>query len=97
MGFRFMQRTGCNDEAWVAGPVDRLSALIKWQSRLDFRVVDVYLQRVLMQLGSGYPRRVNPRWVVRILEAQLADGEIFSRSFHWTVGAQSGFTTKESA
>lgn len=74
MGFRFMQRTGCEDPQFVADSINILSAYIKQQSTYDFRVVDVYLQRVLMQLDSGHENEINPRWVKRILQQQNADG-----------------------
>lgn len=74
MGFRFMQRTGCEDPAVVADSIETLSNYIQQQSTYDFRVVDVYLQRVLMQLDSGNTDKINPRWVKRILHAQNADG-----------------------
>ena len=74
MGFRFMQRTGCEDPQSVADSINTLSGYIKQQSTYDFRVVDVYLQRVLMQLDSGHQEKINPRWVKRILAHQNADG-----------------------
>lgn len=74
MGFRFMQRSGCEDPQFIADSIETLSDYIKQQSTYDFRVVDVYIQRVLMQLDSGHQEKINPRWVKRILHAQLADG-----------------------
>ena len=74
MGFRFMQRTGCEDPQIVTERIHTLSNYIKQQSTYDFRVVDVYLQRVLMQLDSDNKNKINPRWVKRILLAQHADG-----------------------
>ncbi|HEX5635822.1 MAG TPA: hypothetical protein VFY78_01940, partial [Gammaproteobacteria bacterium] len=74
MAFRFMQRTGCEEPQFVADSINTLSGYIKQQSTYDFRVVDVYLQRVLMQLDSGHQDRINPRWVKRILAHQNADG-----------------------
>jgi hypothetical protein len=74
MGYRFMQRTQCNDLTDLTDRIDTVSNYIRYQSMLDFRVVDVYLQRVLMQYDSGYTDRVNPRWVKRILAHQRDDG-----------------------
>lgn len=74
MGFRFMQRTDCNDVEALDTRIDRISQFIRLQSMFDFRVVDVYLQRVLMQYDSDHAERVNPRWVKRILNHQREDG-----------------------
>jgi hypothetical protein len=74
MGFRFMQRTGCEEQQVVSNKISIMSDLIKRQSTYDFRVVDVYIQRILMQYDSGYEKKVNPRWIKRILRAQNADG-----------------------
>lgn len=40
----------------------------------DVRVVDVYLQRVLMLVDSGARSRVKPVWLSRVLKAQSKDG-----------------------
>ena len=74
MGFRFMQRTGCGDPVTNTSRVSKLASYIKYQSIVDFRVIDVYLQRVLMLLDSGHGDLVNRRWIYRILKNQLDDG-----------------------
>lgn len=74
MAFRFMQRTGCEDQKFVADSITTLAGYVKQQSTYDFRVVDVYLQRVLLQMDSGHKENINPRWVKRILQHQYADG-----------------------
>jgi hypothetical protein len=74
MGFRFMQRNQCGDaevvEASVAGLQDKVVNQLTW----DPRLVDVYLQRVLMLVDSGAMSRVKPVWIQNILDAQLEDG-----------------------
>jgi hypothetical protein len=74
MGFRFQQRTGCDRVAALDEKVAGLQDMIESQLTWDPRVVDVYLQRVLMLIDSGAPDRVRPRWMQRVLEAQLSDG-----------------------
>jgi hypothetical protein len=74
MAFRFMQRTGCNDQEIVAGNIHVLSDYIETQSAYDFRVVDVYIQRLLMQFDSANADRINPRWIKRFLHQQNPDG-----------------------
>ena len=73
-GFRFRQRTGCDDQQIVSDKIRILSDSIKNQSKYDFRVVDVYIQRVLTLYDSGNGNKVNPRWIKRIMQAQNTDG-----------------------
>lgn len=74
MGVRFMQQRRCEDAeqtARLAGAlVDQVVDAATW----DFRVVDFYIQRLLMLAESGNARRIQPRWLVRVLEAQRPDG-----------------------
>lgn len=74
MGYRFMQRTQCFRVPELDRKVAILQDSIVRQLTWDPRVVDVYIQRVLMLTESGASARVKPRWIQRILEAQLADG-----------------------
>ena len=74
MGIRLMQRKGCGDPQALAATVARLQDRIDRQLTLDPRVVDVYLQRVLMLVESGARDRVKPVWLQRVLAAQQEDG-----------------------
>lgn len=74
MGFRFMQRSGCGDPAATSAAVAELQTRIVRQLTWDPRVVDVYLQRVLMLVESGAAERVKPIWLRRVLAAQRTDG-----------------------
>jgi hypothetical protein len=74
MGFRFAQRIGCDRLENLPDKIGVLQDAVVGQLRWDPRVVDVYLQRVLMLVDSGAPAKVKPRWLQRILAAQLADG-----------------------
>ena len=51
-----------------------LQSDIKLQLILDIRVVDVYLQRVLMLLITGASNEVKPVWIQQVIDHQLADG-----------------------
>lgn len=73
MGVRFMQRRHC-DSALAGELVGVLQDRIVTQLTWDVRVVDVYLQRVLMLVDSGAGSRVKPIWISRILDAQGKDG-----------------------
>lgn len=74
MAFRFMERRSCGDKFFVARSIDTLQQYIKIYLLWDFRVVDVYLQRVLMLAESGAIDEINASWVRRIISAQLEDG-----------------------
>jgi hypothetical protein len=58
----------------MAGQVGELADRIAFNTTWDLRVVDFYLQRSLMLTESGALAHVNPRWLVRILDAQQPDG-----------------------
>ncbi len=74
MGIRIMQRKACGDQGQLATVVAALQDRIVRQLTWDPRVVDVYLQRVLMLLESGAAERVKPIWLRHVLEAQSDDG-----------------------
>lgn len=74
MGARFMQRGNCGDP----DKVNRLVAAVQKKIRRQMvwwpRVVDVYIQRVLMLADSGAVSQIKPVWISRILDHQAADG-----------------------
>lgn len=74
MGFRLQQRVGCDRVAALEEKVAALQDIVESQLTWDPRVVDVYLQRVLLLIDSGAQDRVKARWVQRILQTQLPDG-----------------------
>jgi hypothetical protein len=73
MGFRLAQRNGCT-AADAEQKIEALQNTLVRQLRYDPRVVDVYIQRVLMLVDSGAGQRVESRWLQRVLDAQLDDG-----------------------
>lgn len=74
MGMRFMQRHDCGDQAMVETVIVKLQDKIVTQLTWDLRVVDVYLQRVLMLLDSGAREQIKPVWIRTVINAQLNDG-----------------------
>ena len=74
MGFRFMQSSHCGDGPSTQASITDLQTRIIGQLTRDPRVVDVYMQRVLMLAESGRPEAIKPVWLVRLLEAQQPDG-----------------------
>lgn len=74
MGIRLMQRIDCGEAAQLEHTVDALQKRIVSQLTWDPRVVDVYLQRVLMLEESGAAQQIKPVWIRRIIDAQRSDG-----------------------
>lgn len=74
MGLELMKRSGCADSDALAPTVEALQERIRNQLTWDPRLVDVYMQRVLMLVDSGSVNRVKPIWLDRILNAQQPDG-----------------------
>lgn len=54
--------------------MNRLEERIAAEGALDFRVTDLYLQRISFLLAAGRPDLVKPRWVERALSEQQSDG-----------------------
>lgn len=73
MGYRMAQRSQCAIDNLDAN-IAVLQNTIETQLRYDPRVIDVYIQRVLMLVDSGASERVNPRWLERVIDAQQKDG-----------------------
>jgi hypothetical protein len=74
MGIRLLQRSDCGDAEQLADTVRQLEQRIRRQLVLDPRVVDVYMQRVLMLMESGAREFVKPIWIKRLVDAQRTDG-----------------------
>jgi hypothetical protein len=74
MGIRFLQRGRCEDGERTVALLQALQAKVALQAAWDPRVVDFYIQRVLMLAESDAAGRIQPRWVRRIIDAQRADG-----------------------
>lgn len=74
MGFRFMQRYQCGETDDINRQVASRREVIARQLWLDPRVVDVYLQRVLMLVEGSGTQSVRDRWIRRILDNQMEDG-----------------------
>ena len=74
MGLRFRQDKTCGDKAAMADQVKQLQTMIIKQLTWDPRLIDVYLQRVLMLVDTGAVQAVKHQWVKNILDAQSSDG-----------------------
>lgn len=71
---RLMQDRGCGDEKQLADIAGVLRKRIRSQLFWDVRVVDVYIQRLLMLAEGGDTRNIKPQWIARFLDAQEPDG-----------------------
>lgn len=74
MGVYFLERQACNNGQDMAAVMSGLQQDIVRQLTLDVRVVDVYVQRVLMLAVTGARDKIKPVWIQRVLDHQLADG-----------------------
>lgn len=74
MGIRLLQDRECGTAEVLADIVEQLQQRIHRQLTWDPRVVDVYLQRVLMLAESGDARSIKPIWLQNVIEAQRPDG-----------------------
>ena len=79
--YLYRKLNGSNPELdRLIGHLSRNVAREEW---IDFRVTDLYLQRVATLLACGYPNLVRRRWVERVIEAQEPDGGWLYRWHGW--------------
>lgn len=97
VGIRFMQRSNCGDSKEVEKLIRGLQDIIVAELTWDPRVVDAYIQRVVMLVDSGAVSRVNPTWIQHILNAQNVDGGWgdIDPVLHLPGGKALGFTSKK--
>lgn len=74
MAVRFMLQNGCGNAQSNQQLADQLVAKVKRQLTWDPRVVDVYLQRLLMLVQSDHAGDIKPVWIRNVLTAQADDG-----------------------
>lgn len=74
LGAEFMRRNGCGATAATQALVEELVLDVERQLRRDPRLVDVYLQRMLMLTLTGNQHRIRNVWLRRFLDAQRDNG-----------------------
>ncbi|HHH43386.1 MAG TPA: hypothetical protein ENK49_04540 [Gammaproteobacteria bacterium] len=74
MGLLLLKRSQCGNPLELDRSIGILQQRIRTQLTWDPRVVDVYMQRVLMLVESGAADLVKPVWLQQLIEAQQADG-----------------------
>jgi len=63
--------------------IRHISVRIASEASIDFRVTDLYLQRISFLLAAGQQNLVKRRWVERALDAQQPDGGWLSSWYGW--------------
>ena len=102
IGVRLAQRRRCLDPQVTQQLVSALQEKIFKQLVWDPRVVDVYIQRMIVLAESGATHKIKPVWLQRVLDAQLADGGwdsfhiLFSVNHTQYVGLTEKLVIKES-
>ena len=74
MGLRFRQDQNCGDKKVMASQENDLQEMIKRQLTWDPRLIDVYIQRVLMLVDTGRGDEVKNQWLQNILNGQSNEG-----------------------
>jgi len=74
MGLLLLKRSQCGDRVQLESSIKTLQQRIQAQLAWDPRVVDVYMQRVLMLVESGAGDTVKPVWLRQLVDAQQPDG-----------------------
>lgn len=74
MGLRFRQDQNCGDKKVMASQEKKLQGMIKQQLTWDPRLIDVYIQRVLMLVDTGRGDEVKNQWLQNILNVQSKEG-----------------------
>jgi len=63
--------------------IRHLAERVAGEASLDFRITDMYLQRVAFILYAGHPDLIRARWVDRLLDGQQSDGGWTWAWFGW--------------
>lgn len=79
----FLLRKYNGGDATLDGEIRQGAVRIAREAALDFRVTDLYLQRIAFLLGAGHADLVKPRWVERMLAAQETDGGWYTGWHGW--------------
>ena len=74
MGFMLRREHRCTGTVDVDLRISLLQQRIVRELNVDFRVTDVYLQRVLMLYWTGAANLVQPVWLNKVLKQQRTDG-----------------------
>ena len=73
-GFTYLLKNSCEDASYINEAVRHLAVDISKQLWFDIRLVDVYLQRVMMLLEVNQTDLIRVNWLHNIIQAQHSDG-----------------------
>ena len=79
----YLYRKFNGDTPELSRVMNQVEERIASEAHFDFRVTDLYLQRIAFLLAAGRPDLVKPRWVERALAAQQSDGGWFYNWYGW--------------
>lgn len=74
MGLQLLQERDCGNAAKHAETILTLQHRIRNQLTWDPRLLDQYIQRVLVLLDTGALDQVKPVWIQRVIKGSLRDG-----------------------
>lgn len=94
MAYLMLQDAQCKLIENLDSKIETLTGIIVTHQKLDFRVVDVYLQRVMTLIMAGATEQLDKRWVRRVLDQQNDDGgwSNFQALVPWTGNRHLGFS-----
>jgi len=79
----YLYRRFNGDNPTLQRVMNHVEERIAAEAALDFRVTDLYLQRIAFLLAAGRPDLVEPRWAERALAAQQSDGGWYYNWHGW--------------
>lgn len=96
MGLNFVKQNSCLDVNEIDKQIAVLQSAVINQLTWDIRVVDVYLQRVLVLLLIDQAEQVKPVWLRQVLNAQASDGgwDDFDALLPLSASSSIGFNAK---
>lgn len=96
MGIDLLANKNCGQEQVYKQLTSGLADIIEKQLTWEPRVGDVYIQRALMLIKTGYRDRVKSKWIRNILDEQRPDGgwANYYRLFNITDDTEFGFGYK---
>lgn len=79
-------RKHSEDSQSVDGLINHLCEGIAFEANWDFRVTDLYFQRIALLLAAGRPDLVKRRWIERIIAKQEQNGGWIGSWYGWGPG-----------
>lgn len=74
LGLKIMQDNFCGEQRKTVEKLGTLGEVVFWQLAADFRMTDIYVQRLMVLYENEQQEKIRQRWLRRFLDAQLKDG-----------------------